>query len=245
MAVFKDTKQKKYLEPIERACRDIGEQLYALVPGHLSQEDFTLAFVPKADQEIYRRLDEILGGGGHTVSFAFRAGHESGGCLIRANLKYCPFSTVPTPDAPKATRERIWNYVNERMDVCREAANVWAVIEVLNTRCASYAEMLFLFPSIEAILEFAIERSSYNEEHIVRELFNPFLKGNHKRGKYLPLIEKDFQEAIDRAKFTVAKWMLLNGAPKPERHPDAVLVVIPKMPEIEYSWGTVPAWTLD
>jgi len=104
---------------------------------------------------------------------------------------------------------------------------------------------LFLFPSIEAVLELAIEWFHTDYSNPIRELFAPFLTGTHKRGKYLPLIEKDFQDAIDRAKFTVAKWMLLKGAPKPERPDDAVQVVLTSVPEVEYSWGTVPAWVLN
>jgi len=165
--------------------------------------------------------------------------------VATARLKYCPFSTTVVPGAPKDVQERIWSYVRDRMAVCHEAAMVWAVIEELNVRCGSYAEMLFLFPSIEAVLEFAIENGGNEYLNTVQELLKPFLTGTHKRGKYLPLIEPDFQEAIDRAKFTVAKWTLLKSAPKPERPDDAVRVTLSTVPKVEYSWGTVPAWTLD
>jgi hypothetical protein len=161
---------------------------------------------------------------------------------------------MPDDAQSEAQREacaEIRRVVRSHAEAVYDGATIYAVWCALNERCSSLAEMLHVFPEIEAVMSTCVRRyfgrRGESGEEIDETVFDRALRapGVRKRPKYLLLIDPEFQAAINRAKFAIGKWMLLKDSLSPvhsDPHPQTLQFVV--LPDITFSWGTVPGWRM-
>lgn len=202
--------------------RQIMPTLMGLVEGQLSQDDIVKAVLDPELWSAYSNLHRFIG----ADHFAKNRLHLEGAEFV-TDLPYQLLdATTILPTCPDPVRRKIVSHAKDRVAVAHEAGNVYAVFETLDELCENANQMRLLFPQVEVLME--------HDEGL-----KPALErlGAYKRPKYMPLVSPALRGAVDAAKPTIAKWLLVKEVDRPQ--PRRSIMRLCETPAKHESWGTI------
>jgi len=226
---------------VESTCKRIGRDLLAFSQVHLSRDDIVQAFIPKTHHAAYAKLVDFIRPepARYGTFFEFTVEGALGAAQYAAEVPYIPLMTTIVPSCPKAVREKLEAFSDERVRAYLDAGNILEVFAALNVMLNSFHQFKFLFAGFEAVM---------------RETSDTFavqlkLVEDYKRPSSLPKIAPELATAIKSAQATIAKWTLLKDVERPRKPDNALVVRVASLSARRLSWDSsvislASSWTL-